>query len=67
MKARQNALKLLEEFKIWHDEKGFSVEDVVRATALQGMIFEKLNPELWDAAVKDAREGVKLAVPEREN
>lgn len=67
MKARSDALKLLGEFKKLHDEMGFSVETMIRAIAIQSVIFEKINPVLWEDALTDARAGAASALPETNN
>lgn len=67
MSERSDALKLAEEFQALHRTSGHKIEIAVRAIAMQAVIFERLNPELWEIAMTDAREGLSLALPETEN
>ena len=66
MKARSDALNLCESFKNMVQENEISVEVVIRAIAIQSVIFERLNPVLWEEAIADARFGFSQAKPEAE-
>lgn len=61
---RGEALNLLGELKVTCE--GYEFEVSLRAFAMQAVIFERLNPALWDDAIADARIGLNLALPETE-
>ncbi len=66
MTQRSEALKLAEKFQALVREEGASVEVAMRAFAMQAVILERVNPEMWAIAVEDALEGMSLAMPETE-
>lgn len=66
-KERTQALDFLERLLSMKGDLGVSVEVMVRAIAIQAVIFERMNPNLWEIAIEDARNGMSQVFQETNN